>query len=176
MKRFITALFAITLCVVSFAGNPVKIVTGKANAKGIMADNATAAIKFDWSKTTYDGKQSISDYFGDDCNFIVTDCQSKFVESFNEASKGLKLTDKEESAKYIFTLTVSKVDCFFAAMGFVPGHESKMWGKLTVCSAETGDTLLEADIDEAEDGRDFVRNESFGKTFGILGKRIAKLK
>lgn len=176
MKRFITALFAITLCLVSFAGNPVKIVTGKANAKGIMADNATAAIKFDWSDTTYDGKQSISDYFGKDCDFVVNDCQKKFVESFNTASKGLKLTDQTEGAKYIFTLTVSKVDCFFAAMRFVPRHESKMWGKLTVCSAETGETLLEANIDEAENGCDFVRNESFGKTFGLLGERIAKLK
>lgn len=176
MKRLITALFAITLCVVSYAGNPIKIVTGKANAKTIMADNATAAVKYDWSKTTYDGKQSISDYFGKDCDFVVNDCQEKFVTGFNTASKGLKLTDKEDGAKYIFTLTVSKVDCFFAAMGFVPGHEGKMWGKLTVCSAETGETLLEADIDEAEDGRDLVRNESFGKTFGLLGKKIAKLK
>ncbi len=176
MKRLITALFAITLCVTAFAGSPIKVVTGKANVKAIMADNATAAIKFDWTNTTYDGKQSIADYFGKDCDFVVNDCQSKFVAGFNTASKGLKLADQAEGAKYIFTLTVSKVDCFFAAMRFVPRHESKMWGNLTISSAETGEKLFEANIDEAENGCDFVRNESFGKTFAILGEKVAKLK
>ncbi len=90
MKRFITALFAITLCLVSFAGNPVKIVTGKANAKGIMADNATAAIKFDWSDTTYDGKQSISDYFGKDCDLVRNESFGKTFVLLGERIAKLK--------------------------------------------------------------------------------------
>ena len=176
MKRFATLLFTLTLCLFTFAGNPIKIVTGKTAIKGILSENATAVMQFDWTCATYDGKCSIGEELGEDAAFVVNDCQNKFVTGFNTKSKGLKLCEQSDGAKYKVLLTVTKMDCFFAAMSFVPRHEGKMWGKIAITSAETGETLFEANIDEAEDGQDMVRKECFGKTFELLGEKVAKLK
>ena len=60
-------------------------------------------------------------------------------------------------------------------MGWGSRTEAKMWGTLKIVDA-SGDTIAEINIDEAEDGTDYVRREAFGKTFLLLGERIAKLK
>ena len=54
--------------------------------------------------------------------------------------------------------------------------EGKMWGTLKIVKTSNGATLAEVDIEEAEDGKDYVRKESFGKTFKRLGGKVAKLK
>ena len=177
MKRLTTLIAAMVICIGCFAGNPLKVTQGDKNAvKAMMKETATAVVEFDWSSTMYDNKKTAKDEFGEDYAFVVNDCQTSFVNGFNGESKGLQLTNKAEGAKYKFVLSVTNVDCFFAVMRFVPRHESKMWGKLTIKNAADDETVAEISIDEAEDGCDVVRRESFGKTFLLLGKRLAKFK
>jgi hypothetical protein len=72
-------------------------------------------------------------------------------------------------------ITVKNIDSFINVMGWGSRTEAKMWGTLKIVDA-SGDTIAEINIDEAEDGTDYVRREAFGKTFLLLGERIAKLK
>lgn len=176
MKRIISTLIALFVCMSMLAGNPLKVTSGKQNLKEIMASAGTALVEYDWTTTMYDNKVSIKDKFADDCDFVVNDCSQSFINGFNAKSKGLKLTTENAGAKYKFLLKVDNVDSFFAAMRFVPRHEAKMWGKLTIVSTENNETLAEINIVEAEDGADFVFKECFGKTFFILGEKVAKLK
>lgn len=176
MKRLTTLIAAMVICIGCFAGNPLKVLQGKQALKTVMTETATAVVQFDWSNTMYDNKVTAKEQFGEDYGFVVNDCQISFVNGFNGESKGLQLTNKAEGAKYKFVLSVTNLDCFFAAMRFVPRHESKMWGKLTIKNATNDEIVAEINIDEAEDGCDIVRRESFGKTFLLLGKKVAKLK
>ena len=176
MKKVLSTLFALFVCVSMMAGNPLKVVSGKQNLKEIMTTAGTALVEYDWSTTMYDNKVSAKEKFGSDYDYVVNDCSQSFMNSFNAKSKSLKLTTEKASAKYKFVLKVDNVDSFFAAMRLVPRNEAKMWGKLTIISTESGDTLAEINIVEAEDGADFVFKECFGKTFAILGEKVAKLK
>ncbi len=176
MKKLLSTLFALFVCVSMMAGNPLKVVSGKQNLKEIMATVGTALVEYDWSTTMYDNKVSAKEKFGSDYDYVVKDCSQSFMNGFNAKSKSLKLTTDKASSKYKFVLKVDNVDSFFAAMRFVPRNEAKMWGKLTIVSTESGETLAEINIVEAEDGADFVFKDCFGKTFSILGEKVSKLK
>ena len=108
--------------------------------------------------------------------FIKKDCAEKFIEGFNDKSKGMKLSDKKDGANYKFLIKVTNLDSFTNVMGWGARTEAKMWGTLTIVDAASGDTVAEINIDEAEDGTDYVRREAFGKTFLLLGERVAKMK
>ena len=177
MKKFISTLIMMVVCVSMFAGNPFRIKEGKQNAKSLMKENTIAVVEYDWSGAMYDRKMSAKDKFEADYDFVVSNCESSFVTGFNGESKGLRLSNEaNENAKYKITLKVTNLDSFFAAMRFVPRHEAKMWGTITVTSMATGEKVLEATINEAEDGCDLVWRECFGKTFAEMGKNLTKLK
>ena len=159
--------------VTAFAG-PIKEISGKKEYKTLLKESAVAVLKCDWTKATYDDKQPVAEYFAADWDKVRDNCERSFINGFNEKSSALKLASNSSNAKYTFTLKVDKVDCFFAAMAFVPRHKAKMWGQLDVTDNATGNVVASFKITEAEDGRDMVRNESFGKTFLEIAKKFAK--
>ena len=176
MKRtLLTAILAVA-AVVAFAGNPLKIISGKDQIKAIMKDDATAVVVFDWSKAKYDNDESLKEQWGKDYKYIVKDCEESFIEGFNDHSKKLELESESDDAKYKFILTVTNVDRFFAAMAFVPAHEAKVWGNLKIVDIASGQTLVEIDIDEAEDGQHVDIRQCYGETFEELGEKVARLK
>lgn len=176
MKRVFSTLFAVLITVSAFAGNPFSITSGKKNLKQIFTDKATAVISIDWSNAKYDNKKELKAELGGDYEFVVKDCLENFIEKFNEESKGLCVSDKAERAKYKIQINVTNMDSYFAAMRFIPQYEGKVWGSMVITSLETGETLAEIKIDEAEDGADSVKKECYGETFGKMAKRTAKLK
>lgn len=175
MKKMAVLLCSMLVCMSALAGNPLKVTSSKVNLKDFMKKNATATLVLDWKNTTYDEKKSPLDEFSaTDYEFIKKDCTEKFIEGFNDKSKGLKL-GQGDKGDYQFMITVKNIDSFINVMGWGSRTESKMWGTLKIVDA-SGDTIAEINIDEAEDGTDYVRREAFGKTFLLLGERIAKLK
>lgn len=175
MKRVFLAMMVMFASVALFAGSPVKVTKSTVTLKEFMKEQATANLVLDWSNTKFDNKKSASAEFGKDFNFIKEDCADKFIQGFNAKSKGIKLTKDKKGTTYKFTITVRNLDCFVNVFGGGGRTEAKMWGTLKITNAK-GTTIAEIDIDEAEDGTDYVRRESFGKTFMLLGRRIAKLK
>ena len=177
MKKIISSICLMAVCIGMFAGNPFKITMGKQNVRNLMKETAIAVVEYDWSGTMYDNKVTAEEKFATDYDFVVSHCQSNFVSGFNGASKGLRLSNEANAdAKYKMTLKVTNLDSFFAAMRFVPRHEGKMWGKVSVMSIATGEPVFEATIDEAEDGCDCIWRECFGKTFAEMGKNMTKIK
>ncbi len=177
MKKLTKTLVVICCMLMATAtclAGPIKEISGKKEYKNILKESAVAVLKCDWTAATYDGKQPVAEYFAADWDKVRTDCERSFINGFNDKSSALKLASTSSDAKYTFTLKVDKVDCFFAAMAFVPRHEAKMWGQLDVTDNTTGSVVASFKINEAEDGRDMVRNESFGKTFLEIGKKFAK--
>ncbi len=127
-------------------------------------------------KTKFDNRKAASAEFGKDWSFIKSDCESKFIEAFNDKSKGIQLQKGAKGAKYKFVLTVTNVDDHVNVMGYGPRTEAKFWGKLKIVEAPKGKVIAEINIEEAEDGVDYVRKEALGKTFALLAKRLAKIK
>ena len=175
MKRVFLALVAVFASVVTFAGSPLKVTNSTVALKQFMKEQANATLVIDWSKAQYDNKKSASAEFGADYNFIKDDCVNKLIEGFNAKSKGIKLTKDKKGTDYKFTITVRNLDSFVNVMGFGPRWEAKVWGTLKITNTKGG-TVAEVDITQAEDGTDYVRREAFGKTFMLLGYKIAKLK
>lgn len=177
MKRVLFTICAVLVGLSAFAGNPVKVVKSNENLKGFMKKDVAAVLIIDWAKTKFDNKKAASAEFGKDWAFIKKDCAEKFIEEFNDKSKGIKLQDYAKGAKYKFVFTVTNVDDHVNVMGYGPRTEAKIWGTLKIVEAGAkGKTIAEIQIDEAEDGVDYVRKEAYGKTMKLLAKRIAKLK
>lgn len=175
MRKLVLALMAMFASVTMFSGNPLSVKSSKVELKKFMKEAATANLVLDWSKTQYDNKKTAATEFGEDYAFIKKDCAEKFIEGFNAKSKGIKLEQGKKGADYKFVITVTNLDSFVNVMGWGLRTEAKMWGNLKIVDAKGG-TVAEIEIDEAEDGTDYVRREAFGKTFMILGTKVAKLK
>ena len=177
MKKVFSALMAMMFSVATFAGNPLKVVSSSVALKSFMKEQATANLVIDWKNAKFDNKKSAASEFNkdDDYAFIQKDCAEKFIEGFNAKSKGIKLEQGKKDADYKFVITVTNLDTFINVMGWGAPTEAKMWGNLKITNAK-GETIADINIDEAEDGTDHVRREAFGKTFMLLGIRVAKLK
>lgn len=176
MKKISIILIALFACTVAFAGNPIKLITGKKEAKNLMKLNVTMCVNYDWSNAKYDTDKELKDQWGVDYDYIINDCEKSFINGFNENSNGPVFTASDENAQYSLLLKITNVDSYFSVMSIPARYEAKMWGHLTIVSNSTGSVVLEAEIDEAEDGKDFVPRDCFGKTFGELGKTISKMK
>ena len=177
MKKVFLAMMAMVFSVVTFAGNPLKVINSNVALKTFMKEKASANLVIDWKNAKFDNKKSAAAEFNkdDDYAFIQKDCAEKFIEGFNAKSKGIKLEQGKKGADYKFIITVTNLDTFVNVMGWGAPTEAKVWGNLKIVDAKGG-TVAEIDIDEAEDGTDHVRREAFGKTFLILGTKVAKLK
>ena len=176
MKRIILTAVLVFSAMMSFAGNPLKIISGKYQVQTIMKESATVVVVYDWSQAQYDNKKALKKEWGDNYDLIVEDCEKSFIEGFNDNAKKLRIDQTSENARYRFVLTIKNVDRFFAAMAFIPAHEAKMWGTLTILDNMTNQTLAEIDIDEAEDGQHVDIRYCYGETFEELGEKVAKLK
>lgn len=74
MKKVISTLVMIVVCLSMFAGNPFKIMEGKQNAKALMKEAAVAVVEYDWSGAMYDNKMLVKDKFAADYDFVVNNC------------------------------------------------------------------------------------------------------
>ena len=54
MKRIILTAVLVFSAMMSFAGNPLKIISGKDQVKTIMKESATVVVVYDWSQAQYD--------------------------------------------------------------------------------------------------------------------------
>ncbi|MCD8304782.1 MAG: hypothetical protein LUC86_08180 [Prevotellaceae bacterium] len=176
MKKVIVTYCILFTCVAAFASNPYKVLTGKENLKSISKESVPILLVIDWSETKYDGDKEVTEEWGDDYDFIINDCAKSFIAGYNEKSKGPKVMSTVEDAKYKFLITVENVDRFFDPMEFVPGFKAKVWADVKLIEVDSEDIVAEILIDEADEGRDFVANECFGKNFYEIGKKMAKMK
>lgn len=185
MKKLFISLLLAMACITASADNPIRIVSRSAGFKSMMKETAIVCLVMDWSEATYDNEISVKEKFGEDLDYIIiTDCYVNMLAGFNEHSKGLKMQLEEEGAKYKMLIKVERVDWRVMPIavgwgwhGFNAGaNEGQIWGDIVIANVETGDIMAEIRIDEAEEGYDTTRDGCFGKTFYLVGKKVAKLK
>ena len=175
MKKILTVLFALFVCVSLFAGNTVKVVEGKQSFKTILSDKATAQVVIDWSNAKYDKSKSLKDVWGDKYDYFVKACEENLLNGFNGENKELKLTQEKTNAKYVVNVKVNQLDKYFNVMNIVPCHTVKVWATITILSS-TGEKQVVIEADEMKGSRDFSPEDCYTKAFKILGERVAKAK
>lgn len=177
MKKILLFVsFVFSCACMVFAGNPIKVTSGKSWLKNLMKETAAVYVEFDWSNAKFDNEKAVIEDFQDDYDYIVESCASNFVEGFNDKAKSLKVQLTEEGASYKLIVTITNIDTYFSVMSIIPGHKANLWCKLKCVSYTTGETVYEAEAEEVEGGRDSVRKDCFAKAFTELGTAVAKLK
>ncbi len=163
------------VCIVLSAGNRISVVYGKAELKGILKEDVTIPIIFDWSETTYKKVTDVKEEWYGLYDYITNDCEKSFVSGFNECTKGAKFSRTDRNAKYKCILKITNIDCYFKLAHVPPGNKGKMWGTFKIISIETGETIAEVRIDGVQHSRDMFPQDCYGKTFLYVGEKIAKL-
>ena len=176
MKKFISLVLMCMLCAVTFAGNPIKNLTGKDQLKAMLKNGGTATVEIDWSAAKFDKTKDLKTTLAGDYDFIVADCVEEFVNGFNEKSKKIKMAANDANAQYKYVIKVANLDSYYCVMGWFPSWEGKVWGSCQIIDTKNNKALVSFDIVEAEDGKDQNKRECYGETFGELGETIAKLK
>ncbi len=169
MKKLLLTFIVLLCSTVMFAG-PLKKTSGDDKC---FSENATAVLSIDLSNTTFDKKQSFMTWCGKDYEERVSVSKKGFTESFNQNSKGLKITDSESEAKYKIVIDVKNFQRKSASFGWGRFHV-KIYGTLTVIDIATGETVCAYSVDGVSGGDDFNETERFEKSFSELGKVLLK--
>ena len=174
MKRLFLMAFMTIVATVTFASNPIKVVSGDKKFFKSAKGNVFLEVIYD-DNATFDDKMPLIEKYPDlEAKAIIS--YNGFIEEFGERNNQLNFVKTEDEATYKMTIRVTKVDEFFNVMGFIAGPCIRVWGTLTITDVKSGDSLLVVDIDEIDGGSAPTVDRAFNDTFGELGKRIAKLK
>jgi hypothetical protein len=85
----------------------VKVKEGKA---AFFKENASAVVEFDFSETTWEEDEDFKTWCGDQYEKRLNAIQQSFVKSFNENSKGLKIVESGNDAKYKILIEVKDLE------------------------------------------------------------------
>lgn len=176
MRKIFCTIFLAFTCTTAFADNPLRVISEKSELKSLMKENAIICLQMDWSEATYDNEISVKEKFGEDLDYIMTDCDVNMLAGFNEHSKGLKMQLEEDGAKYKMLVKVENIDRRVMPVAVGRPHEGQVWGDIIITNVATDEEIAEIRIEEAEEGYDATPDGCFGKTFYIVGKKVAKLK
>lgn len=174
MKRLFLMAVMTLVATVTFAGNPLKVISG--DKKFFKSAEGTVLLEVVFNDdATYDDRMPLSEKYNDLAQKTVI-AYDGFIEEFNDNNSKMTFVKDEAEADYKITINVTKIDEFYNPMGWIPGPCIRVWGTLTVMDAKTGESLLVVDIDEIDGGSAPTTDRAFNDTFGELGERIAKLK
>ena len=174
MKRFFLMAVMTLVATVTFAGNPLKVISG--DKKFFKSAEGTVLLEVVFNDdATYDDRMPLSEKYNDLAQKTVI-AYDGFIEEFTDNNSKMTFVKEASEATYKITINVTKVDEFINVMGWVAGPCIRVWGTLTVTDAKTGESLLVVDIDEIDGGSAPTTDRAFNDTFGELGERIAKLK
>jgi hypothetical protein len=85
----------------------VKVKVGNAS---FLKENVSAIVEFDFTKTTWEEDEDFKAWCGDQYEKRITAMQQSFVVSFNENSKGLKIPESSDGAKYKIIIEVKDLE------------------------------------------------------------------
>ena len=174
MKRLFLLAVMTLVTTVTFAGNPLKVISGNKKFFKSAEGKVFLEVVFD-ANATFDGKMPLAEKYDDlDAKTVIS--YNGFIEEFNDNNSKMTFVKDEAEADYKITINVTKIDEFVNVMGWIPGPCIRVWGTLTVTDVKTGESLLVVDIDEIDGGSAPTTDRAFNDTFGELGERIAKLK
>ena len=172
MKRILFAMCALFVCLATFAGDNIKIKSGKA---AFMQQAVKVCVAFDWSNATWDNRQSLKEQLGADYDKYLKDGEASFIEGFQKGAKTVTYTANAGEAQYKITVSVQALDYFFGMGTFAPGHKHKLTATITATDA-SGNVVYTAYADTFTGGRDSVKYDSYKKCMKAAGEKVASFK
>lgn len=169
MKKIILIVLFAVLSMNAMA--KIKVTSGSADC---MRENAIAVVVFDYSEATYDMDQSYEKWCGEDFVERAEKSASEFIKAFNKESKGLKISQQSNEAKYRITFKVGNCDqytgmnCNWGQMRF------KCSGIISVTEISTGKEVCVLTVDKEKSDCDYTPLDRIAECFAEVGKFLAR--
>lgn len=176
MKRLILLLSLILITTAASATQTVGALRIKQGSwSAIKDDNATAYVCFDYSETKWFLNQSYEEHCGDTYELRTGLSLTDFIASFNENSKGLKMSTDIIGAKYYICFNISNMEQW--QMSSMYGRLSTfVHGEIEVLDMASGEILCKIAVKGHSGNEDYVPEDRISKCFKSLAKRLVKLK
>ncbi|MCR5423751.1 MAG: hypothetical protein K6E93_03195 [Bacteroidales bacterium] len=94
-------------------------------SQAILREKEFAVVEFDFSNTSWENETTFKAWCGEDYEYRVNLAQTRFINSFNERSKGLLLKTTDDDVKYKLVLRID-----------ILGHYLSNWSMYMLCSGE----------------------------------------
>ena len=172
MKKLLICTYCLFIGLGVMAGN-IKVKNGTPN---FVKENVCAIISFDFTNTRWEDRDSFREWSGKDYETRVEVASKNFVISFNENTKGLKLIESKDDAKYTIVFVVDNLERHQAFTGMWGQGKISVTGTITVIDISTNTTVCSMLIDGYGASKDYVITDAIGKCFKSLGKEITKIK
>jgi hypothetical protein len=151
----------------------VKVKVGNAS---FLKENASAIVEFDFTKTTWEEDEDFKAWCGDQYEKRITAMQQSFVVSFNENSKGLKIPESSDGAKYKIIIEVKDLERHQAFTGTWGQGKFSTTAYIKVLEIASNQIVCEIDVDGFGSGKDYDYADGLGKCYKGLAKQLFKLK
>lgn len=172
MKKYLLLLVAMMSSVYCMAGG-IKVKEGKS---AFLKEDASAIVEFDFSKTTWEGKEDFKTWCGNQYEKRVDAIQQSFKKSFNENTKGLKIVEDAKDAKYKIIVKVEDLERHQSFTGAWGQGKFSTTATISVIELATNQSVCEIIVDGYGSGKDFDYADGLGKCYKGLAKDIVKMK
>lgn len=173
MRRLLlTTLVTVLTSMYCMAGG-VKVKVGNAS---FLKENASAIVEFDFTKTTWEEDEDFKTWCGDQYEKRIAAMKQSFVASFNENSKGLKISDSSDGVKYIISIEVRDLERHQAFTGTWGQGKFSTTAYIKVFDIASNQIVCEIDVDGFGSGKDYDYADGLSKCYKGLAKQLFKLK
>lgn len=172
MRLFLTGLAMMLASMYCMAGG-VKMKVGNASW---LKENGSAIVEFDFTKTTWEEDEDFKTWCGDQYEKRIAAMKQSFVASFNENSKGLKISDSSDGVKYIISIEVRDLERHQAFTGTWGQGKFSTTAYIKVFDIASNQIVCEIDVDGFGSGKDYDYADGLSKCYKGLAKQLFKLK
>ena len=172
MKK-LCLLFCMTMVTVLANAGGVKVKEGKAT---FLKENVVAIVEFDFSKTTWEEKEDFKTWCGDQYEKRKEVMQDAFITSFNENSKGLKVSNNSNEAKYKIIIEVKDLERHQSFTGMWGQGKISTTAYIRIYDLSSNQQICVIFVDGYGSGKDFDYNDGMAKCYKGLAKEITKVK
>lgn len=166
MKRFLLAIVALFSCNTVDAGNRIKTLSGSLD---IIQENTKAVLESDYSTSLWDKDDLFKDYWKGEYNDVVKVCDMVFTNAFNDNSKGMKIVDNRQDAKYVIIISfkdfICKVGSFYKKNVFI-------LATIVIKDIETEESVCVLSINKLYGKGDYVEKDALAKAQVELAKQL----
>ena len=160
-KVLVTLMVSILTSAYCMAGG-VKVKEGKVS---FTKESVTAVVEFDFSKTTWEEKENFKTWCGDQYEKRINVIQQSFVNSFNENSKGLKVAESSNDAKYKMIIEVKDLERHQAFTGTWGQGKFSTTAYIKVVEISSNQTACGIEVDGYGSGKDYDYADGLGKYY-----------
>ena len=143
--------------------------------KSIVAEQVYACVEFDYSETTWEEGESYKEFCGETYEPRVKSSVADFIDAFNSATHGLKMTTEQDDAKYKFVFHIDNIERK-QGMTMWGRFFSRVYGNIEVIDLQTEAVVCKIEVDGHRGGDDFVPEDRLAKCFRALAENLLDMK